>query len=117
MGSTLGNSAAKLFFPYHDQNWLDRYPSEYTPLCCQWYVVIFVFFKSSHYLKQLQNLNSDHFNTFTIKTEQNKISFLDVNVNHEEGNFTINIYRKPAFSGAYIYFDSFLPATNKIGMI
>ena len=56
MGSMLGNLAAKLFFAYHDRNWLD--PSEYTPLCYQWCVdVIFVFFKSSHYLKQLQNLN------------------------------------------------------------
>ena len=91
MGSMLGNLAAKLFFTYHDRNWLD--PSEYTPLCCQWRVdVIFVFFISSHYLKQLQNLNSYHINTFTTKTEQNKLSFLDVNVNHEEGNFTTNIY-------------------------
>ena len=91
MGSMLGNLAAKLFFAYHDRNWLD--PSEYTPLCCQWCVdVIFVFFKSSHYLKQLQNLNSYHINTFTTKTEQNKLSFLDVNVNHEEGNFTTNMY-------------------------
>ena len=34
--------------------------------------------------------------SFTIETEQkHKISFLDVNVIREQGNFTISVYRKP----------------------
>ena len=46
--------------------------------------------------------------SFTIETEQNnKISFLDVNVVCEQGKFTVNIYQKLTFSGVYTHFDSF----------
>ena len=39
---------------------------------------------------------------FTIETEQNKkISFLDVNVIHEQGKFITTVCRKPTFSGVY----------------
>ena len=56
--------------------------------------------------------------SFTIETEQNnKISFLDVNVVCEQGKFTVNIYQKLTFSGVYTHFDSFLADTYKIGMI
>ena len=55
---------------------------------------------------------------FTIETEQNnKISFLDVNVIREQGKFVTSVYRKITFSGVYTLFDSFLPDTYKIGMI
>ena len=46
--------------------------------------------------------------SFTIETEQNnKISFLDVNVIYEQGKFTTSIYRKPTFRDVYTHFDSF----------
>ena len=55
---------------------------------------------------------------FTIETKQNnKISFLDVNVIREQDNFITSIYQKPTFSDVYTQFDSFLPETYKIGMI
>ena len=55
---------------------------------------------------------------FTIETEQNnKISFLDVNVIREQGKFVTSVYRKITFSGVYTLFDSLLPDTYKIGMI
>ena len=46
-----------------------------------------------------------------------KLSFLDVNVFREEGQFVTNVYRKPTFSGVYTHFESFLPATYKFGMV
>ena len=56
--------------------------------------------------------------SFTIETEQNnKISFLDINVFHEQGKFITSAYRKPTFTGVYTHFDSFIPDTYKIGMI
>ena len=56
--------------------------------------------------------------SFTIETEQNnKISFLAVNVVHEKGKFITRVYQKPTFSGVYTHFDSFSPDTYKIGMI
>ena len=40
--------------------------------------------------------------SFTIETEQNnKISFLDVNVTRKQGKFTISFYQKPTFNGIY----------------
>ena len=79
-------------------------------------------FKSSDHLKRFQSyLNSSMFfvsMSFTIETEpENKISFLDVSVIREQGEFTTSVYRKPTFSGVYTHFDSFLPDIYKIGMI
>ena len=46
-----------------------------------------------------------------------KLSFLDVNVFREGGQFVTNVYRKTTFSGVYTHFESFLPATYKFGMV
>ena len=55
---------------------------------------------------------------FSHKVERDgKLSFLDVNVFHEEGQFITNVYCKPTFSGVYTHFGSFLPATYKFGMV
>ena len=46
--------------------------------------------------------------SFTIETEQNnKISFLDVNVIREQRKFTTSVYRKPTFCGVYTHSESF----------
>ena len=58
--------------------------------------------------------------SFTIETEQNnKISFLDVNVIREQSKFITSVYRKPTFSSVYTHLhpDSFLSDTYKIGVI
>ena len=55
---------------------------------------------------------------FTVETEQNnKISFLDVNIIHEQGKFITRVCRKTTFSGRYTHFDIFLPDNYGIGMI
>ena len=121
MGSPLGPSLANTFLTHHERDWLDSSPLEYRPLYYRRYVDdIFVLFKSSDHLKRFQSyLNSCHVSmSFTIETEQeNKISFLDVNVIREQGEFITSVYRKPTFSGVYTQFDSFLPDTYKIGMV
>ena len=45
------------------------------------------------------------------------MSFLEVNIIREKDKFTTYIYRKPTFSGIYTHFDSFLPSSNKIGLL
>ena len=80
---------------------------------------IFVFFKSSDHLKQFQSyLNYCHINvSYTIETEQNnKLSYLDANVSHEQGKFVKNDCRKPIISSVYTHFDIFLPSTYQIGI-
>ena len=109
MGSPLGPSLANAFLTHSD--WLDSSPLEYRPLYYRRYVDdIFVLFKSSDHLKRFQSyLNSCHVSmSFTIETEQeNKISFLDVSVIREQGEFITSVYRKPTFSRVYTHFDSF----------
>ena len=52
-----------------------------------------------------------------METErQNKFSFLDIEVIHEQGKFKTTIYRKPTFSGVHSNFESFLPSAYKFGM-
>ena len=42
--------------------------------------------------------------------------FFDVNIIRED-KFTTSVYRKPTYSGIYTHFDSFLPSSNKIGLL
>ena len=56
--------------------------------------------------------------SFSMETEkENKLSFLDVEVIREQGNFTTTVYRKPTFSGVYINFESFLSSVYKFCMV
>ena len=49
--------------------------------------------------------------------KDNRMSFLDVHIIREKDKFTTSVYRKPTFSGIYTHFDSFLPSSNKIGLL
>ena len=66
MGSPIGPSLAAAFLAYHEQNWLDRCPSNYRSLYYRRYVDdMFVLFKLSDHLKRFQNyLNSCHVNIY-----------------------------------------------------
>ena len=55
---------------------------------------------------------------FTIESgKQNRMSFLDVQIIHEDKTFITYVYRKPTFSGVYTHFDRFLPSTHKFGTV
>ena len=43
--------------------------------------------------------------------------FLDVSIIRKKDKFTTSVHRKPTFSGIYTHFDSFLPSSNKIGLL
>ena len=47
----------------------------------------------------------------------NSISFLDIKVNRDSNRFLTSVYRKPAFSGAFTNFDSYIPLSYKSGLI
>ena len=51
------------------------------------------------------------------KEEDGHLPFLDKNIFRENDKFGTNIYRKKTFSGVYTNFKSFIPETNKIGLI
>ena len=106
---------------YHEKNWLKRCPLEYRPLYYRRYFDdIFVLFNSAEYLQRFHSyLSSRHRNiSFTVENEKdNRMSIVDVNIIREKGKFTISVYRKPTFIGTYTHFDSFLPSSNKIGLL
>ena len=52
--------------------------------------------------------------SFTIENEkQNRMSFLDLEIFHEDKTFTTSVHRKPTFRGVYTHFDSFLSSSYK----
>lgn len=56
--------------------------------------------------------------SFTFETEQNNIFvLLDKNICCENNKFTTSIYRKPAFSGEFTNFDSFIHFSYESGQI
>ena len=121
MGSPLGPTLANAFLVYHEKNWLEHCPVEYRPLYYRRYLDdIFVLFNSAEHLKRFYSyLNPRHLNiSLTMENEKgNRMSFLDVNIIREKDKFTTSVYRKPTFSGIYTHFDSFLPSSNKIGLL
>ena len=121
IASPLGPTLANEFLIYDEKNCLDNCPLEYRPLYYRRYVDdIFVLFNSAEHLKRFDSyLNSRHFNIyFSIEKEKdNGMSFLEVNIIREKDKFTTSVYRKRTFSGIYTHFDSFLPSSNKIGLL
>ena len=115
MGSPLGPSFANAFLSYNEKNWLHSCPQRFNAVFYRRYVGdIFVLLKYFY-----EFLNSCHVNmSFSMETErQNKFSFLDVEVIHEQGKFTTTIYRKPSFSGVYSNSESFWPSLYNFGLI
>ena len=49
--------------------------------------------------------------------KENKLSFFDVEIIRNQGQFTIKIYRKPTFSDLYSNFESFLLSVFQFGMV
>ena len=121
MGSPLGPTLANIFMSYFEKKWLDECPNEYKPVYYRRYVDdIFALFSSKDQVEKFKNyFSSKHQNiNFTHENENNdKLSFLDVNVFRENNMFVTNVYRKPTFSGIYTHFQSFIPKTYKFGLI
>ena len=81
---------------------------------------VFVLFNSPEHLKRFHSyLNSYHLNiSFTTENEKdNRMSLLDVNIIRGKGKFTTSVYRKSTFSKICTHFDSFVPSSNKIGLL
>ena len=53
--------------------------------------------------------------SFSMETKkENTLSFLDVEIIHQQGKFTTTIYQNPTFSGVY---SNFLLLVYKFGMV
>ena len=125
MGSPLSAPMANLFLCHHESRWLDDCPESFKPLIYRRYVddTFLVFRERDHIDAFCNYLNEKHPNIkFTKEYEDNnKLSFLDMNVNKvEEGgntNFNLNIFRKATFTGLGMNYQSYCFYNFKINNI
>ena len=52
-----------------------------------------------------------------MKENDDRLSFLDINIFQEKGKFVPNVYKKKTFSGVHINFNSLIPEPYKTGLI
>ena len=121
MGSPLGPSLANAFLAHHEQIWLNDCPDEFKPVYYKRYMDdIFLLFRSPHHLEKVNEyLNTKHANIkFTSEKEVNgSVPFLDLLISQNEEGFTTTGYHKPAFSGVYSNFNSFIADEYKHGLM
>ena len=73
-----------------------------------------LFQKETEFQKFLNCLNSLH---PSLKFTNNSLPFLDVLVTKSDNKFITSVYRKPTFTGQYIYWNSFGPKQRKTNLI
>ena len=98
-----------------ENKWFRDSPHNLKPVFYRRYVNdIFVFFSSLDQADKFKKyLSSKHPNvTFSLEKENDgHLSFLDINIFREKGNFVTNVYWKKTFSGVCTNFNSFIPET------
>ena len=121
MGSPIGPTLANIFLSHYEKIWLQDCPNEFKPLLYRRYVDdTFLLFKNeAHIPLFLEYLNSKHPNIeFTSDTEnENKLPFLDIEINRTVSGFQTSIYRKPTFTGLCTKFTSFIPLQYKRNLV
>ena len=121
MGSPIGPSFANAFLSFHEKRWLEECPLEFKPLLYRRYVddTFLVFRQREHISLFLQYLNTRHENIeFTSEVEENeRISFLDIEIKRNVNGFETSVYRKPTFTGLTTKFTSFTPLQFKRNLV
>ena len=64
-------------------------------------------------------MNSKHRNIkFTVELEENNLlSFLDIKIFRDSGEFQTSVYKKPMFGGVLTNFEKFLPISYKYNLV
>ena len=113
MGWPLGSTIANVFLSFHEANWIEQCPKEFTTVSYRRYVDdICILCKSAERLSKFHDYyNTCHPNmSFSFEQEKNgKLSFLDIEVSRDKVKFVTTVYRKPTFSDVYTHFESLLP--------
>ena len=121
MRSPLVPALADIFICSFENKCLKDCPHSLNPVFYRWYVddIFVLFFSLSQAEKFKKYLSSKHPNiNFSLEKENDgRLSFSDINIFPEKGNFVTNVYRKMTFSGVYSNFNSFIPETYKTGLI
>ena len=101
--------------------WLQNCPSDFKPTLYRRYIddTILLFRDPTHIPKFLDYINSCHASIqFTCDFENNnQLSFLDICIFRDNNKFETSVYRKPAFTGLTMNFNSFIPKHFKYNLI
>ena len=121
MGSPLGPTLANAFLCHYEKEWLDNCPSHFKPIVYRRYVDdIFVLFSSKEHLQPFVDyMNKQHrCIKFTSENENNNtFSFLDINITCQNNQLKTSVYRKPAFSGVFTHYESYIDQSYKKSLI
>ena len=120
MGSPLGPVLANLFMSYYETMWLNTF-RECEMILYRRYVddIICLFNCESDADKFFEFLNSQHPNIkFTFEKQVNKqISFLDVLITNDGGQFCTSVFRKETAIGLFTNYLGFTPFSYKVGLV
>ena len=118
MGSPLGPILANILAGFHERLLFEKFPKSFIYL--RYVDDTFVTFSSRNdallFFHKLNDLHSSL--SFTMEEEKsNKLPFLDVLVESGESSFLTSVYRKPAFIGLSLSWNSFTPWSRKLNLI
>ena len=118
MGSPLGPTFANIFMCHLEEKFLAECPILFKPVYYKRYVddTFSLFYQHDHAQLFLDFMNTYHPNIkFTMDMEnENKISFLDIDISKTVNGFSTGVFRKPTFTGLGLNFLSYCPLNFKI---
>ena len=121
MGLPLGPILANIFLSHHEENWLNKYRTEFKPSFYGRYVDdIFVLFESpesSHLFREYMSSKLQNINFTVEQGNVGSLSFLDVKICSKKGKFVTSVYKKPTFSGVFTNYESFILTYQKRGLL
>ena len=117
MGSPLGPALANIFFGYDEKLFSQtQKPPTYFRYVDDTFAIFDHEAEADEFLTKLNCLHPSL--GFTFEKEKEKcLPFLDVYVERTDVGFETNVYRKPAFTGQYLRWESFSPLKRKISLI
>lgn len=118
MGSPLGPTFANLFLAHLEKNWQNT-PNSPVSYCRYVDDICCVFDNSvQDHVSFLRFLNEQHPNLrFTSEIGPRSLSFLDVNIDVQNGKPIFSIFRKETYTGLLLNFHAFCPFTWKRSLI
>ena len=120
MGSPLAPVLANLFMSFHENDWFKNYKGN-SPKFYKRYVddifAIFEIEKDSDNFLQYLNTRHTNIKFTTEKQNNNRLSFLDVQIDTNNNKLCTSVFRKSTFTGLLTRFDSFTDYFYKTGLV
>ena len=120
MRSQLGPALANLFRRYHEQKWLQSFEECELILyrkCVDDIICLFNSESGADKLFVFLNQQLPKIKFTIVKQTENQLSFLNLLITSNGGNFLTSVYQKKHFIGLYTDYLSFTPFSYKIGLV